>query len=102
MAQSIKTKIASGIGVMFGLLLIISIVALVAINLLSSKTENLLTANYKTIRYCNQMMHAMDAIFQRAHQLTRSLKPHLLRRRKTLQNRAKLRQRQSCGCTSAS
>jgi len=62
MALSIKTKIASGIGVLFGLLLLTSCVALLAINLLSNKTENLLTANYNTIRYCNQMMHAMDRL----------------------------------------
>ncbi len=60
MVLTIKTKIATGIGVLFSLLAIISVVALIAINLLSNKTENLLTANYKTIRYCNQMLHAMD------------------------------------------
>ena len=60
MALTIKTKIATGIGVLFSLLAITSVVALVGINLLSNRTENLLTANYKTIRYCNQMMHAMD------------------------------------------
>jgi len=62
MTLSIKTKIASGIGVLFALLLITSIVALVAINILSNKTENLLTANYKTIRHCNEMMHAIDRL----------------------------------------
>ncbi len=62
MALTIKTKIATGIGILFSLLAIISVVALIAINLLSNKTENLLTANYKTIRYCNQMMHAMDKL----------------------------------------
>ena len=60
MALTIKTKIATGIGILFSLLAIISVLALIAINLLSAKTENLLTANYETIRYCNQMMHAMD------------------------------------------
>ncbi len=64
MALSIKTKIATGIGVLFSLLAIISVLALIAINLLSIRTENLLTANYKTIRYCNQMMHAMDNLQQ--------------------------------------
>jgi len=62
MPFSIKSKITSGIGLLFILLLAISVVAFVFINLLSDKTENLLTANYKTIQYCNQMMHAMDAI----------------------------------------
>lgn len=61
MALSIKTRIAGGIGVLFGLLLLTTIVALVAINLLSNRTESLLTANYKSIQYCNDMMHALDA-----------------------------------------
>lgn len=60
--MTIKTKIATGIGVLFSLLAIISVLALIAINLLSDKTENLLAANYKTIRYCNEMMHAMDQL----------------------------------------
>lgn len=60
MALTIKTKIATGIGVLFFLLALISAVTLIAINLLSNRTENLLTANYRTIRYCNQMLHAMD------------------------------------------
>lgn len=60
--MTIRTKIATGIGVLFSLLAIISVLALIAINLLSDKTENLLSANYKTIRYCNEMMHAMDRL----------------------------------------
>ena len=62
MATSIKSKIAVGIGVLFALLLAVSIVAIVFINLLSSKTENLLTANYNTIRFCSEMSKAIDDI----------------------------------------
>lgn len=61
MPKTIKRKIALGIGALFVLLLTISIVAFVFINMLSHRTENLLTANYKTIRYCNQMMHAINS-----------------------------------------
>jgi len=67
MPITIKSKISTGIGLLFALLLTISIVAFVFINLLSNKTENLLTANYKTIQYCNQMMHAMDAVHSDNH-----------------------------------
>ena len=62
MALSIKSKIATGIGMLFALLLTVSIVAIVFINLLSSKTEKLLTANYNTIRYCSEMSNAIDEI----------------------------------------
>ena len=61
MPKTIKRKIALGIGALFVLLLTISIVAFVFINMLSHRTENLLTANYKTIRYCNHMMHAINS-----------------------------------------
>ena len=62
MSMSIKSKIAIGIGILFSLLLTLSIIAIIFINLLSSKTENLLTANYNTIRYCTEMSDAIDEI----------------------------------------
>ena len=62
MSISIKSKIAIGIGILFSLLLTMSIMAIIFINLLSSKTENLLTANYNTIRYCTEMSDAIDEI----------------------------------------
>ena len=62
MVLSIKSKIAAGIGLLFSLLLTVSIVAIAFINHLSSKTENLLTANYNTIRYCSEMSEAIDDI----------------------------------------
>jgi signal transduction histidine kinase/HAMP domain-containing protein len=70
MAWTIKRKIATGIGVLFALLTIISVLALIAINMLSDKTENLLTANYNTIRYCNRMMHAMDELHRSPNAVT--------------------------------
>ncbi len=62
MALSIKSKIAAGIGILFGLLLTVSILAIIFINLLSSKTEKLLTANYNTIRFCSEMSDALDEL----------------------------------------
>ena len=62
MSLSIKSKIATGIGILFALLLTMSIMSIVFINLLSTKTENLLTANYNTIQYCSEMSDAIDEI----------------------------------------
>lgn len=62
MALTIKQKIALGTGTLFAMLLAISIVAFVFINLLSVRTENLLAENYKSIRFSNEMMHAVDGI----------------------------------------
>ena len=68
---SIKSKIAIGIGVLFALLLTVSIMAIIFINLLSSKTEKLLTANYNTIRYCSEMSDAIDEIDSSAVAVTK-------------------------------
>ncbi len=62
MTRTIKSKVTFGIGALFVLLLTISTVSFIFINQLSHRTENLLTANYKTIQYCNQMMHAINAV----------------------------------------
>ncbi len=62
MSLTIKSKIALGISILFALLLTISIIAIVFINLLSSKTENLLAANNNTIKYCSEMLNAMNEI----------------------------------------
>lgn len=58
--RTIKSKIALGIGTLFGLLLAISIVAFICINMLSSRTESLLAANYQSVSYCYRMLQAMD------------------------------------------
>jgi PAS domain S-box-containing protein len=71
MALSIKSKIAGGIGILFALLLTVSILAIIFINLLSSETENLLTANYNTIRYCSEMSDAIDEIDSNAAALVK-------------------------------
>ncbi len=62
MARSLKSRTATGIGVLFLCLVAISVVSFVFVNLLSDKTEALLTANYKSIRYCNEMLHALPDV----------------------------------------
>ncbi len=62
MPLTIKSKITTGISVFFVLLLTVSAIAIYFINILSSKTENLLTANYNTIRYCSEMSNALNNI----------------------------------------
>ncbi|MDR3679233.1 MAG: ATP-binding protein [Flavipsychrobacter sp.] len=62
MSFTIKSKITTGISIFFMLLLTVSAIAIYFINILSSKTENLLTANYNTIRYCSEMSNALNNI----------------------------------------
>ena len=58
---TIKSKIGIGISILFGLLVTVSIVAIYSINILSFETENLLTANYKTIQYCSEMSNYLGS-----------------------------------------
>jgi len=60
MKLSIKSKLSIGISVLFVLLLTVSIVAFTFINILSGQTENILKDNNLSIRYCNQMLRAVD------------------------------------------
>lgn len=71
MARTIKQKIALGTSTLFAMLLAISVVAFVFINLLSVRTENLLAENYKTIRFCNEMMHSMDGMDNRVQAISK-------------------------------
>lgn len=60
MALSIKSKLSIGIGILFALLLTVSIVAFAFINVLSGQTENILKDNNISIRYCNDMLRSLD------------------------------------------
>ncbi|XZF13645.1 ATP-binding protein [Chitinophagaceae bacterium MMS25-I14] len=60
MALSIKSKLSLGIGVLFALLLTVSIAAFAFINILTAQTEDILKDNNISIRYCNEMLRALD------------------------------------------
>ena len=62
MALSIQSKTALGAGVLFALLVSVCAVSLIFINQLSQRTEHLLSANYQSVRYCDEMSHAIDRL----------------------------------------
>jgi PAS domain S-box-containing protein len=62
MRLSIQSKLSLGIGVLFALLLTVSIVAFAFIHSMTGQTEDILKDNSISIRYCNQMLSALDAL----------------------------------------
>lgn len=68
---SIRTKLSAGIGVLFLLLLAVSVVAIVGINLQYSQTRAILQDNYISIRYCSDMLAALNSGIEQAPEAAR-------------------------------
>lgn len=60
--MKIKTKLILGLGSLFGLIIMLSILGILKINSLSKATENILVDNYITLEYARKMLKALDKI----------------------------------------
>jgi NtrC-family two-component system sensor histidine kinase KinB len=58
--MKIKTKLTLGVGLLFILIILLSIVGARYINALKSDTENILVANYNTLEYSRNMLIALE------------------------------------------
>jgi NtrC-family two-component system sensor histidine kinase KinB len=58
--MKIKTKLTSGVGLLLGLIILLSGVSIWYINNLKKDTNNILTANYNTLEYSRNMLLALD------------------------------------------
>ena len=58
--MKIKTKLLFGIGLLFFMILALTIIGAVSIDSLKNDTENILSANYNTLDYSRNMMLALD------------------------------------------
>lgn len=58
--MKIKTKLTLGVGLLFLLIILLSIVGAKYINELKSDTENILVANYNSLEYSRNMLVALD------------------------------------------
>lgn len=58
--MKIKTKLTLGVGLLFLLIIILSIVGAFNINALKQDTDNILTTNYNSLQYCRNMLHVLD------------------------------------------
>ncbi|BAV07220.1 PAS/PAC sensor signal transduction histidine kinase [Filimonas lacunae] len=65
----IKTKLTLGIGLLFTLLLVLTIVSSVYVNALKNDTENILVSNYNTLEYARKMILALDQVNQQPQAL---------------------------------
>lgn len=60
--MKIRTKLTLGVGLLFILIILLSLVGARYINALKNDTENILVANYNTLEYSRNMMLALDEI----------------------------------------
>jgi len=58
--MKIKTKLTLGVGLLFLLIILLSVVGAKYINELKSDTENILVANYNTLEYSRNMLSVLD------------------------------------------
>ncbi|CAD0003820.1 HAMP domain-containing sensor histidine kinase [Flavobacterium chungangense] len=58
----IKTKLNLGVGLLFLMIIILSLVSAYAVFLIKQDTENILKSNYNTLEYSRNMISALDII----------------------------------------
>lgn len=58
--MKIKVKLTLFVGLLFAMIVLLTAIALININKLSTDTKNILVANYNTIDYSRQMLIALD------------------------------------------
>lgn len=58
--MKIKTKLTLGVGLLFIMIILLSLVGARYINALKNDTENILVANYNTLEYSRNMLLALD------------------------------------------
>ena len=58
--MNIKSKLFLGIGLLFGMIALLTVISTIYVNKLSGDTENILVANYNTLDYSRQMLIALN------------------------------------------
>jgi two-component system, NtrC family, sensor histidine kinase KinB len=58
--MKIKTKLTLGVGLLFLMIILLSVVGALYINALKKDTENILVANYNSLEYSNNMLVALE------------------------------------------
>lgn len=58
--MKIKTKLTLGVGLLFLMIILLSVIGASYINALKSDTENILVANYNSLEYSNEMLLALE------------------------------------------
>jgi len=58
--MKVKTKLVLGVGLLFAMIALLTVLSSVFIGKLSKDAKNILSDNYNTIDYCRQMLNALD------------------------------------------
>ena len=58
--MKIKTKLTLGVGLLFGLIVLLSLVGTLNIHALKQDANGILTTNYNSLQYCRTMFDAME------------------------------------------
>ncbi|HEY5370057.1 MAG TPA: ATP-binding protein [Hanamia sp.] len=58
--MKIKLKLSLGIGLLFAMIALLTILSILFINRLASDSANVLVSNYNSVNYCRQMMIALN------------------------------------------
>lgn len=58
--MKIKTKLILGVGLLFAMIALLTILSVTHINKLSNDAKNILADNYNTVDYCRQMLNALN------------------------------------------
>ncbi|TXH21179.1 MAG: HAMP domain-containing protein, partial [Chitinophagaceae bacterium] len=58
--MKIKTKLILGVGLLFAMIVLLTVLSSIYINRLSNDTKNILIANYNSIEYSRQMINALN------------------------------------------
>lgn len=58
--MKIKTKLVLGVGLLFIMIALLTVLSIFNIHRLSGDSKNILTDNYNTIDYCRQMLNALN------------------------------------------
>jgi PAS domain S-box-containing protein len=69
--MKIKTKLTLGVGLLFLLIILLTVVSTWYINALKRDTNNILTANYNTLQYSRNMILALDEMNHDPHAVAR-------------------------------
>jgi PAS domain S-box-containing protein len=58
--MKIKTKLILGVGLLFGMIALLTVISATRINKLSDEAKNILADNYNSIDYCRQMLNVLN------------------------------------------
>jgi len=81
--MKIKVKLTLFVGLLFAMIVMLTALALIYINKLSSDTKNILVANYNTIDYSRQMLIALDEGIEKSASKTK-FETNLLKQQKNI------------------